>query len=97
MSALKAYPADLVRTVLIRTEGTSSQSDADKVDVTVVDQDGHAHEGYQVQKDELLVVVVRPDGAVGAIVRGPDGAKQYFGRFSACFRSSRGARQVVET
>ena len=80
VSALKAYPQDLVRTVLVRTEGTSSPSGASKADVTVVDKEGYAHEGYQVQKDEFLVVIVRPDGAVGAIVRGPDGAKRYFGK-----------------
>ena len=78
LSALKAYPADSVRTVLIREGTNGSHSESEKADVDVIDEDWQAHEGYQVQKGEFLVVVVRPDGVVGAIVCGSNGTRKYF-------------------
>lgn len=79
LSALRAYPAELLRTVLIHADASDARLGHPKADVTVVDEDGHAHEGYQVQKEEFLVFIVRPDGAVGAIVRGTDGIRRYCG------------------
>lgn len=78
VAALQAYPADLSKTVLVRTETSAPLSAPDGVDWSVLDRDGHAHEGYQIQKDEFLVVIVRPDGSVGGITRGADGTRRYF-------------------
>ncbi|KAI6033342.1 FAD binding domain-containing protein [Pisolithus marmoratus] len=44
----------------------------------LVDQAGHAYRGYIVEEQETKVVVVRPDGVVGAVVRGVKGLEQYF-------------------
>ena len=78
LSALRAYPTALLRTVFIYGNATEVRSGNQKPDVAVVDQDGNAHEGYNVWEQEFLVFIVRPDGAVGAIVRsGLDGIKRY--------------------
>ena len=78
VAALRAYPADLFKTVLVRTDTSAPLSAPDGVDWCVLDRDAHAHEGYQVQKHEFLVVVVRPDGSIGGITRGADGTGRYF-------------------
>ncbi|KAI6033347.1 hypothetical protein EDC04DRAFT_2706926 [Pisolithus marmoratus] len=44
----------------------------------LIDQAGHAYRGYVVEEQEARVVVVRPDGVVGAIVHGVTGLEQYF-------------------
>ena len=43
----------------------------------VVDAAGHAYWAYLTAKGETRVVVVRPDGVAGAIVRGAEGVKAY--------------------
>lgn len=45
-------------------------------DLKFEDRMGHAREAYAVGH---RIVVVRPDGIVGAIVHGEDGLKRYFG------------------
>ncbi|KIO07921.1 hypothetical protein M404DRAFT_376473 [Pisolithus tinctorius Marx 270] len=60
-----------------RVEMPSGDDQAIDAEV-LVDQAGHAHQGYVVEKQEIKVVVVRPDGVVGAIVRGVTGLEQYF-------------------
>ncbi|KDQ19472.1 hypothetical protein BOTBODRAFT_51867 [Botryobasidium botryosum FD-172 SS1] len=46
----------------------------------VVDSKGHAMEGYQIRQDDesIWVMIVRPDGVVGAIVKGSEGIEKYF-------------------
>ncbi|KAI6117272.1 FAD binding domain-containing protein [Pisolithus croceorrhizus] len=58
-------------------EGSSVQDQARGAEV-LVDQAGHAYRGYVIENDEVKVVAVRPDGVVGAIVRGVEGLKRYF-------------------
>lgn len=77
IAALLAYPKDLLKTVLVHSDASAPLSAPDGIDWSVLDRDGHAREGYQVQKDEFLVVIVRPDGSVGGIVRGANGARRY--------------------
>ncbi|KAI6008119.1 hypothetical protein F5J12DRAFT_936607 [Pisolithus orientalis] len=59
-----------------RVEMPSGDDQAIDAEV-LVDQAGHAHRGYVVEK-QAIKVVVRPDGVVGAIVRGATGLEQYF-------------------
>jgi len=77
-SHLGVYPPELLRKVLVYGDGIHSQATFDNTDVSVVDRDGQAHGGYQVQKDEFLVIIVRPDGVIGGIVRGTNGVMCYF-------------------
>lgn len=43
-----------------------------------VDQAGHAYRGYIVEREQIKVVVVHPDGVVVAVVGGAEGLEQYF-------------------
>jgi hypothetical protein len=67
IGVLSSYSRDIIRTV------------ASEVDV-VVDAAGHAYRAYLTEKGEKKVVVVRPDGVAGAIVRGAEGVKAYLGK-----------------
>ncbi|KAI6021934.1 FAD binding domain-containing protein [Pisolithus marmoratus] len=85
----RVVPKELVKQVVV-LPGSSSQPDGSvesqtsskedqAFDVEVlVDQAGHAYRGYFVEGQETKVVVVRPDGVVGAVVRGVSGLVQYF-------------------
>ena len=57
----------------IATESSAVTSRAD----VVVDSVGHAYRAYLTEKGEKRVVVVRPDGVAGAIVRGAEGVRAY--------------------
>ncbi|KAH9479253.1 Flavin-dependent monooxygenase [Psilocybe cubensis] len=64
--------------VLILSKGTSL-SDTDTTalfDKTVADRDGFAFSGYHIEGP--TVVIVRPDGVIGARVRGVSGIERYF-------------------
>ena len=76
LDALRRYPGDVTRSMTILPQGSDLTTVAQR-DV-VVDQGGHAYRGYLAMKGEKRVVVVRPDGVVGAIVRGIDGVGRYF-------------------
>ncbi|KAI6033336.1 FAD binding domain-containing protein [Pisolithus marmoratus] len=85
----QVVPKELVRGVVV-LPGSSSETDGNAASQTsskenqafnvevLVDQAGHAYRGYIVEGQETKVVVVRPDGVVGAVVRGVTGLVQYF-------------------
>jgi hypothetical protein len=82
IGALSSYPRDIIRSVVVLPQeavATQSSTVASGVDV-VVDAAGHAYRAYLTEKGEKKVVVVRPDGIAGAIVRGAEGVKAYFGK-----------------
>jgi hypothetical protein len=51
----------------------------------LVDRDGHVHTGYNVPvcSEKVTIVIVRPDGFIGARVHSTAGIEQYFGRIFA--------------
>ncbi|THV05571.1 hypothetical protein K435DRAFT_773737 [Dendrothele bispora CBS 962.96] len=62
-----------------RTPTTTTSS----ANYLLVDRDGHAYKGYVVSESEISVVVVRPDGYIGALVFQPEGLKSYFSKIFA--------------
>ncbi|KAI6033332.1 FAD binding domain-containing protein [Pisolithus marmoratus] len=85
----QVVPKELVRRVVVlpgspsepdrHAESRTSSEEDQLIDVEVlVDRVGHAYRGYIVEEQETKVVVVRPDGVVGAVVRGVRGLEQYF-------------------
>ena len=78
LEVLKRYPRDVVRPVIALAQGSEVTTGA-QADV-VVDRGGHAYRAYSMVKGEERVVVVRPDGVLGAIVRGAGGVGHYFGK-----------------
>ncbi|KAI6003387.1 hypothetical protein EDC04DRAFT_1022101 [Pisolithus marmoratus] len=85
----QVVPKELVRRVVVLPGSPSERdghgesqmsSDEDQaIDIEVlVDQEGHAYRAYIVEEQETKAVIVRPDGVVGAVVRGVRGLEQYF-------------------
>lgn len=86
LGALRAYPAAHVQSVVIMPAFASVREDAELPGAGWVlkDADRHAYEGYSVDHattgHEAVVVVVRPDGFVGAIGRGAGSVQAYFAK-----------------
>ncbi|KAI0698051.1 FAD binding domain-containing protein [Cerioporus squamosus] len=49
------------------------------------DKEGHAHKAYGVDEKVLTIVVVRPDGHIGAFVNDVDGLQRYISRIVGGF------------
>ncbi|KAJ7765873.1 hypothetical protein DFH07DRAFT_867056 [Mycena maculata] len=73
-----AYPAGTVQPFTIYKDRDRS-AEGGRGARAVVDVDGHAFAAYLIGDDEFCVVVVRPDGFIGAIVSGVEGMDRYFG------------------
>lgn len=83
--ALRNQPAGTVQGILLVSDKNPkifANTNVD-LDLTLVDREGHAFRGYHVQPEIIgsgapLVVVVRPDGVIGARFRGFQGITRYF-------------------
>jgi hypothetical protein len=87
LKSLQAYPKGLIRAALIIPAGPVSwvppPAPQATPDYVLADLDGYATKAYDIAftdlpADGFKVVVVRPDGVVGAIVSGIDNVKKYF-------------------
>ena len=82
-------PEGAVRGVLIvspESQGATAGAQANGLfEQVLVDRDGHAHAGYHVpvNGEKVTVVVIRPDGFIGARAHSATGIEQYFGRIFA--------------
>ncbi|KAH9920920.1 monooxygenase [Fomitopsis serialis] len=65
LGKIKEYPADAVRSVVIYPRGALPEV-IDDADMVVFDSEQHAFVDYCCSDDDLTVVIVRPDGVVGA-------------------------------
>ncbi|KAJ7662139.1 FAD binding domain-containing protein [Mycena polygramma] len=74
---LDPLPEETVRTVQIVPQGQTAGASAGSA-LVMEDREGHAYAGYGVPVDKLTVVMVRPDGVVGATVTGAEGVERYF-------------------
>ncbi len=75
LDALKSYPAGTVKSVVIVPHQPAGAILADHV---LVDGDGYAYKHYNIADKITKVVVVRPDGIIGALVSGVEGLRRYF-------------------
>lgn len=82
VKALARYPKDAVRSVVVYPQ-SSLQSAVHGIDFTLIDKRGHAYSAYPAAPGETIIVIVRPDGVVGGIVRGVDGLEKYFSKIFA--------------
>ncbi|KAF8124922.1 FAD binding domain-containing protein [Boletus edulis] len=78
LDVLRRYPKDVIRPAIVLPQDSDVTTGA-QVDL-VVDHDGHAYRGYLAEKGKKKVVVVRPDGVVGAMVHGAEGVEAYFAK-----------------
>jgi len=66
-----------VRPLVVLPRGSEDITSFSAAEV-VVDSQGYAYRAYLAAEGGTRVVVVRPDGVVGAIVHGAEGVKRYF-------------------
>lgn len=79
MTILDKYQRGLIYSVVILPQGSSVPVyDWVSSDLIVQDEGGYAYEAYGVEAEQARVVIIRPDGWVGAIVRGVEGVEKYF-------------------
>ena len=74
LKALDGYPKDTIQTILV---SSNEKIKVVGVDYTVIDRDRHAASSY-LTENEKVMVVIRPDTYVGAVVKGAEGLKNYF-------------------
>ncbi|KAF9499613.1 hypothetical protein BDN71DRAFT_1441757 [Pleurotus eryngii] len=78
VEALKAYPAELVRIAALYRSGVPSPIPTlEGIEYFLEDMSGFARDAYDA-RGGCNVIVVRPDGVVGAVVNGVPGLKRYF-------------------
>jgi len=79
-NALASADSPLVQSIVILPSTLAPYScGSPSTSKTLVDGDGHAHKEYAITEDgPAYVVIVRPDGVVGAIVEGVSGIERYF-------------------
>ncbi|KAI3613696.1 putative monooxygenase [Moniliophthora roreri] len=66
-----------MKTIVIYPQGNDSPKDLG-MDYTFVDGDAYAYKHYCVKQGESWIVIVRPDGYIGAVVKGASGLQKYF-------------------
>ncbi|KAF9237989.1 FAD binding domain-containing protein [Melanogaster broomeanus] len=72
------HPTVIRKVVVIPKSAPDPKECNSDIDSLLRDDEGHAFEGYHVGIGESRVFVVRPDGCLGAIVKGKEGLRQYF-------------------
>ncbi|KAK7051449.1 hypothetical protein VNI00_004423 [Paramarasmius palmivorus] len=70
-------PEGSVTSAVIYPQGTKSPKESD-ANHTLVDRDGHAYKHYKVKEGEAWIVIIRPDGYIGAVAKDASGVKKYF-------------------
>lgn len=76
LETLREYPEGIVKNVLLLPATGSSSGFTDTV---LVDSGGYAYTNYLVAQDTPTVIIVRPDGYIGALVTsGRTGIRNYF-------------------
>ncbi|KAF4566110.1 hypothetical protein EYR36_011525 [Pleurotus pulmonarius] len=79
---LKAYPSGLFKSVGVLPSDSMTSMDVG-VDLVVKDGQGNAHKAYGASSADTFIVVVRPDGVVGAMIADSNGLRRYLEL--ACF------------
>ena len=75
---LRKFPAGTIVSVAVLTTETYIGQSISAADRVVVDRDGHARAAYPPVAKGFHIIVVRPDGVVGAVVQGAEGVQRYF-------------------
>ncbi|KAK7051546.1 hypothetical protein VNI00_004525 [Paramarasmius palmivorus] len=73
-------PSGLVKWISVLPAGTALASASSKGHRAVVDVDGFAYKHYKVEEAELLAIVIRPDGYIGAVSKSEAGILAYLKR-----------------
>ena len=77
LQAIARFPKEAVRAVVLLRAGTTNAIQNVACDV-FEDRDGHAHDAYKGAEGPNGIVIIRPDGITGAIVKDVDWVERYF-------------------
>ena len=77
LDALDRYASGTVSSVLVLPKTVAAPLTVGKAGHVLKDTKGHAYEAYAVSEDGLTVVIVRPDGVIGAVALGAEGVERY--------------------
>lgn len=84
ITALAKYSPGLVSSVIVLPQDSSvSALDGISSGLVLRDEEGHAYKAYGVEAGQARIVIVRPDGWIGAIIRGVGGVEKYFSAIMA--------------
>ena len=72
--ALAELPKGAAQVIIVSAEGRVNTPCANH---TVIDREGFAASSYLVE-NEKVIVIIRPDTYIGAVVKGSEGVKKYF-------------------
>jgi len=102
LAALEQYDKSVVRSAVILPSSAPTTPFASTADFVLLDREGHAHSAYLLETTQTKVFVIRPDGVIGAIVRGAEGVKKYFSKIlwgidrGSCDNSKTGVRDGAD-
>ncbi|TFK90333.1 hypothetical protein K466DRAFT_543631 [Polyporus arcularius HHB13444] len=83
VAAAQASPlASVTKTLVLGRDGVPAAIEGASA---YHDKEGHAHKAYGVDGGVLTIVVVRPDGYIGAFVNDVDGLQTYISRITSGF------------
>ncbi|KAG1742105.1 FAD binding domain-containing protein [Suillus lakei] len=80
LGALEACDKRVVRTIVVLPSSAPVTPVASPADLVLVDQESYAYSAYLVEANQMKVFVIRPDGVIGAVVRGAEGVKKYLSK-----------------
>ncbi|TFY80323.1 hypothetical protein EWM64_g3689 [Hericium alpestre] len=83
LQLLQRYRKGLIQSAVICKDPSTVTALVGSADFVLHDRDGHAYAAYDPNLTSCSVAIVRPDGVVGALVRGLDGVERYFSRILA--------------
>ncbi|TFY83185.1 hypothetical protein EWM64_g823 [Hericium alpestre] len=75
---LGQYPTGSIYSAVIFGLVFLATAEVQGADASLVDERGHAYATYGAQTGTTSVAIVRPDGVVGALVKGSEGVERYF-------------------
>ena len=80
LQVLLTWPKGTMKKVLILPKDANIEHSSFRgTDLVLKDKHGHAHDAYgSVVDEEYSTVIIRPDGVIGAILKGVDGLKKYY-------------------
>jgi len=84
-SVINRLPGKTVRSILILPSESNVNELGAVYDEVFIDSGDHAYAAYGFPSDQSYIVVVRPDGAVGARVHEVAGVERYFQKIFSCY------------
>jgi len=80
LTEVQRFPAEVIQSFIILPSTPTYMNAAASGATVLVDKEGHAYNGYIVAEGVLNVVIIRPDGFIGAIVTNATDIGKYFSK-----------------